>query len=91
MLAIRYHNQNTSSGLYDLGLRHTLNPFRDPAFEYPVTREASGSKVDHIFYSPSTLNLAEDAKYGVVDASAGLSDHFALRQGFQLNLAAMLG
>ena len=84
MLAIRCHNQNTSSGLYDLGLRHTLNPFRDPAFEYPVTRPASGSKVDHIFYSPSTLDLAGDGEQGVVEASRGMSDHLALRQGFRL-------
>ena len=75
-------------GLYALGFRHALNPERHPDFVYPVTRDASGSRVDHIFFSPSTLEVvageAEDAQAGVVAASKGLSDHSAVRQQFRL-------
>ena len=72
--------------------RHSLNPTQEPFFEYPVTRPSSTSKVDHIFYSPATLGLAvvADREHGVVDASRGLSDHLAVRQAFDLDLAAML-
>ena len=62
----------------------------NPNYTFPVTREASGSQVDHIFFSPSTLQLVDNPqqKAGVVDASDGLSDHWAVRQDFRLNSTA---
>jgi endonuclease/exonuclease/phosphatase family metal-dependent hydrolase len=68
-------------GLYARGLRHSFNPNRFSDFEdYPITREASQSRIDHIFFTPDTLTLAEESE--VIVASEGISDHLAIKAIF---------
>ena len=59
------------------GIRHAFNPRNDSAYEYPITRPDSNSRIDHVFYrglpDPISAEVMQDEVF---------SDHLGLKVVF---------